>query len=104
MSYDPESVTKWSGAIARVFTGIKALITLFPSGKKKAEAERLLREAELAAKRAEADFAASHGYPLCPYCGPTEFMVLSPQTNQPIYRECGRGLPPSDSRPKVTTR
>ena len=92
MSFDPSTLKPWIESAGAALTALKSLKDLLPHGPKRAEAERLLREAEDAMKRADAKLADDLGFTLCTRCWPPEIMLMG-KDDLLRCRVCGLGLP-----------
>jgi len=71
---------------------LKSAKDTLPSGKKRAEAERLLADAEQKIKEAEARLAPELGFPICRRCWPPEIMTLNNE-GEFLCRHCGLPMP-----------
>ena len=83
-----EGLTILGNAISQ----LKLLKDKLPSGKKRDEAERLLKEAEERMKEAEVRIAHELGFPVCKRCWPPEIMIHNDE-GKFICRNCGRPMP-----------
>lgn len=98
---DPATIKSWAEAASATLTAIKAAIGLLPSGEKRAEAERLLAEAEKEHKQAEAALALKLGFELCAYCWPPEIVLFSPEKRHLECRNCHRAPPRIEREEKL---
>jgi hypothetical protein len=87
---NPNTIKSWAEAATATITALRSVISSLPSGKKRAEAERLLAEAEREQKKAEALLAQRLGFQICQHCWPPEIMVSSKDDGFLRCRHCGQ--------------
>ena len=97
---DTESLKEGLTVLGAAIKMLKSLKPLIPSGAKRDEAERLLSEAELKMKEAEARLAKDLGFRICKRCWPPEIMTQN-DVGEWVCRCCGKPVH-NDDPPRIT--